>query len=58
MSPLYVWIYYRENNMLERHVSKCRHIIGPVKRFDQKNEMYKGRGGTSLLNSWGIHYMG
>jgi reductive dehalogenase len=34
-------IYYRENKMLEHHISKCRHIISPVKRFDQKNEMYK-----------------
>jgi hypothetical protein len=27
--------------MVERHVSKCRHIIDPVNRFDQKYEMYK-----------------
>lgn len=27
--------------MVERPISKYKHIIGPVKRFDQKNEMYK-----------------
>lgn len=27
--------------MVERLVSKCKHIIGPVNRFDQKCEMYK-----------------
>ena len=27
--------------MVERHVSKYKHIIGPVNRFDQKYEMYK-----------------
>jgi reductive dehalogenase len=27
--------------MIERQTSKCKYIIGPVKRFDQKYEMYK-----------------